>query len=102
MKTMKDFKGSQGNFELKRGNQIMVNDRIIARVQGDILLPTDLRLRQEESDAKLFAASKKLLEALIECQSELYSIHSQYGDKQNAEDNSIALQKAKQAINESL
>lgn len=39
-----------------------------------------------------------LAEALEACKNELYSIHSQYGDKQHALDNCNALLKAEQAL----
>ncbi len=42
---------------------------------------------------------KELVEALEFCMSELYMMHSKYGDKQNARDHSPALTFSEQAIN---
>ncbi len=40
----------------------------------------------------------ELLQALKECSDELYSIHSKYGDKQNARDHCTALGKAENIL----
>jgi len=41
-----------------------------------------------------------LIKALRDCIDELYSIHSQYGDKQNARDHSFALEQGQKVLDE--
>lgn len=57
---------------------------------------------EAQANAKLIASAPELLEALQACMSELYTIHSQYGDKQNAIDKSYALEISEKAINKAL
>lgn len=85
-------------------------DEVEVRENGESWL--DMRYRTEHireakkmeqlSNAKLIAAAPDLLEALQECMGELYSIHSKYGDKQNARDHSYALTISEKAIEKAL
>ena len=62
----------------------------------------DPSMQEREANSKLIAAAPELLEALDECINELYLIHSQYGDQQNANDHCSALTKAEFAIKKAL
>jgi hypothetical protein len=82
-----------------KGKPVMTN-KFYAQVYPDYA--NGVTEEDAEKVAMLFKAAPELLEALQECMNELYSIHSQYGDKENARDHSSGLRKAEKAINKAL
>lgn len=79
MKTMNDFKGTKGELEIS-GNKIQVNPddpmttSTVAMMFGSMALP------ESQANAKLFANSKKALEALIKLRQEYeFSLRNQAG-----------------------
>lgn len=96
---MNDFKGTKGEF--KTSLSTFINQEI--EVSGNVARACVIPYADEEglANAKLFANSKKVLEALIELLS--YAPDGQ-SERPTAFDNGLlsAIGKAKQAINDSL
>lgn len=101
-----EFKGTKGNtkvVELKKGlaKGVYLSGENQKYFIAEII--THDRSRKENlANANLYAAAQDLLVALHECMGELYLIHSQYGDKQNARDHSHALTISEKAIEKAL
>lgn len=70
MKTMEDFKGTKGNFEVN-GNKIQVNPNNPMETSTVCMLFGSPSLPEAQANAKLFANSKNVLQAAIEARTEL-------------------------------
>ena len=80
------------------------SERAFVRSKNDEGVLTLLETRsianfdEQKANAVLISAAPDLLKSLEECLNELYLIHSQYGDKKNAQDHCISLVNAEIAI----
>lgn len=93
-----EFKGTKGEWVLNEKHLTIVDESGMGIAQEHGISNT----ANWKENARLIAAAPDLLKALQECMGELYLIHSQYGDKQNARDHSNALTISEKAIEKAL
>lgn len=98
MKTMKDFKGTQGEFEIV-GNKIQVNPDDPLETSTIAMMFGSMAMDENIANARLFANSKKVLEAAIEAANVLRVTSQADGVSSISK---AALSKLEQAINDSL
>ena len=99
-----EFKGTKGEWHIKEKCASILDDN-----GKSVLCWNGVATSTFEEDevvlkanSKLIASAPDLLEALKLCIGELYMIHSVYGDKANALENSNALRISEKAIEKAL